>query len=158
MGGGCRTPSCLQAWSAWTGQRPMCGRTSEAALAVSRVGWRAVLTSEQLNHFRALLERERAEIQSRLAARSRELEETLPREEDIRDEGDEAKIVTDLEPVLAENELDRDTLEKIDRALRRIEEGTYGISEVSGKPIPLERLEAVPWATTLVDEQPPEPT
>jgi DnaK suppressor protein len=130
----------------------------EAARGISRVGWRAVLTSEQLNHFRALLERERAESQSRLAARSRELEETLPREEDIRDEGDEAKIVTDLEPVLAENELDRDTLEKIDRALRRIEEGTYGISEVSGKPIPLERLEAVPWATTLVDEQPPEPT
>jgi RNA polymerase-binding protein DksA len=117
-----------------------------------------VLTSEQLNHFRSLLERERAEIQSRLAARSRELEETLPREEDIREEGDEAKIVTDLEPVLAESELDRDTLEKIERALRRIEEGTYGVSEVSGKPIPLERLEAVPWATTLVDEQPPEPS
>jgi len=117
-----------------------------------------VLTSEQLNHFRSLLERERAEIQSRLAARSRELEETLPREEDIRDEGDEAKIVTDLEPVIAESELDRDTLEKIERALRRIEEGTYGVSEVSGKPIPLERLEAVPWATTLVDEQPPEPS
>ncbi|MDQ6790387.1 MAG: TraR/DksA family transcriptional regulator [Candidatus Dormibacteraeota bacterium] len=117
-----------------------------------------MLTSEQLNHFRSLLERERAEIQSRLAARSRELEETLPREEDIREEGDEAKIVTDLEPVLAESELDRDTLEKIERALRRIEEGTYGVSEVSGKPIPLERLEAVPWATTLVDEQPPEPS
>ncbi len=117
-----------------------------------------MLTSEQLNHFRSLLERERAEIQSRLAARSREFEETLPREEDIREEGDEAKIVTDLEPVLAESELDRDTLEKIERALRRIEEGTYGVSEVSGKPIPLERLEAVPWATTLVDEQPPEPS
>ena len=117
-----------------------------------------MLTSEQLNHFRALLERERAEIQSRLAARSRELEETIPRDEDIRDEGDEAKVVTDMEPILAETELDRDTLEKIDRALQRIEDGTYGISEVSGKPIPLERLEAVPWATTLVDEQPPEPT
>ena len=117
-----------------------------------------MLTSEQLNHFRSLLERERAEIQSRLAARRREFEETLPREEDIREEGDEAKIVTDLEPVLAESELDRDTLEKIERALRRIEEGTYGVSEVSGKPIPLERLEAVPWATTLVDEQPPEPS
>jgi DnaK suppressor protein len=117
-----------------------------------------VLTSEQLNHFRALLERERAEIQSRLNARSRELEETLPRDEDIRDEGDEAKVVTDMEPILAETELDRDTLEKIDRALQRIEDGTYGISEVSGKPIPIERLEAVPWATTLVDEQPPEPT
>jgi RNA polymerase-binding protein DksA len=130
----------------------------EAARGVGRVGWRAVLISEQLNHFRALLERERAEIQSRLTARSRELEETLPREVDIRDEGVEAKIMTDLEPVFAESELDGDTLEKIDRALRRIQEGTYGISEASGKPIPLDRLEAVPWATTLVDEQPPEPT
>jgi RNA polymerase-binding protein DksA len=116
-----------------------------------------MLTPEQINHFRELLEQERAEIQSRLAVRNREVEATLPEEDEIRDEGDEAKVVTDLDPILAENDLDRDTLEKIDRALRRIEEGTYGISEVSGKPIPVERLEAVPWATTLVDEQPLEP-
>jgi RNA polymerase-binding protein DksA len=116
-----------------------------------------MLTPEQINHFRELLEQERAEIQSRLAVRNREVEATLPEEDEIRDEGDEAKVVTDLDPILAENDLDRDTLEKIDRALRRIEEGTYGISEVSGKPIPIERLEAVPWATTLVDEQPLDP-
>jgi RNA polymerase-binding protein DksA len=116
-----------------------------------------MLTPEQINHFRELLEQERAEIQSRLAVRNREVEATLPEEDEIRDEGDEAKVVTDLDPILAENDLDRDTLGKIDRALRRIEEGTYGISEVSGKPIPIERLEAVPWATTLVDEQPLDP-
>jgi DnaK suppressor protein len=116
-----------------------------------------MLTPAQINQFRERLERERAEIQSRLAARNREVEATLPPEEEIGDEGDEAKVVTDLDPLLAENELDRDTLEKIDRALQRIEDGTYGISEVSGKPIPIERLEAVPWATTLVDEQLPEP-
>jgi RNA polymerase-binding protein DksA len=116
-----------------------------------------VLTPEEIDRFRRQLERERAEIQARIAARSRGIDETVPREDDIRDEGDEAKVVTDLEPVLAENELDLDTLAKIDRALQRIEEGSYGISEVSGKPIPIERLEAVPYATTLVDEQPPEP-
>jgi DnaK suppressor protein len=115
-----------------------------------------VLTPEDIERFRRQLERERAEIQARIAARSREIDETVPREDDIRDEGDEAKVVTDLEPALAENELDLDTLAKIDRALQRIGEGTYGISEVSGKPIPIERLEAVPYATTLVDEQPPE--
>ena len=81
----------------------------------------------------------------------------MPREDDIGDEGDEAKVATDLEPALAETDLDQDTLARIDRALQRIEEGTYGISEVSGKPIPIDRLEAVPYATTLVDEQPPEP-
>jgi RNA polymerase-binding protein DksA len=116
-----------------------------------------VLTAEEINHFRERLERERAEIQSRIAARSREVEATLPPEEEIGDEGDEAKVVTDLDPILAENELDRQTLEQVERALQRIEDGTYGISEVSGKPIPVERLEAVPYATTLVDEPAPQP-
>jgi RNA polymerase-binding protein DksA len=116
-----------------------------------------VLTLEQLSHFRDRLERQRAEIVARLAQRDREVEATLPQEDEIRDEGDDAKAVADREPELAEEELDRETLRRIERALQRIEEGTYGVSEVSGEPIPLERLEAVPEATTLVDEQPPEP-
>jgi len=33
----------------------------------------------------------------------------------------------------------------IDAALERIEDGTYGICELTGKPIPWERLEAIPW-------------
>ena len=37
-------------------------------------------------------------------------------------------------------------------ALERMEEGTYGVSEVSGKVIPAERLEVLPWATKRVDE------
>jgi RNA polymerase-binding protein DksA len=115
-----------------------------------------MLSSKEIQRFRERLERERAEIRSRIAGRTRDIEATLPREDDIRDEGDEAKAVTDLDPELAENELDQVTLERIERALRRIEEGTYGISEVSGKPISIERLEAVPYATTLVEEQPPE--
>jgi DnaK suppressor protein len=35
-------------------------------------------------------------------------------------------------------------LEQVDRALKKIEEGTYGVSDQSGQPIPRERLEAVP--------------
>jgi RNA polymerase-binding transcription factor DksA len=31
--------------------------------------------------------------------------------------------------------------------------GTYGYSIVSGVPIPRERLEAIPWATVLVEEK-----
>jgi DnaK suppressor protein len=45
-------------------------------------------------------------------------------------------------------------LESIDRALKKIEEGTYGLSDESGKPIPRDRLEAVPDALyTLSEEQ-----
>lgn len=36
-------------------------------------------------------------------------------------------------------------LQEIDAALRRIEQGTYGICEETGNPIPEERLRAVPW-------------
>jgi RNA polymerase-binding protein DksA len=39
----------------------------------------------------------------------------------------------------------------IDRALARIEEGTYGICVNCGKPIPAERLEALPYAELCID-------
>ncbi|SDJ63318.1 TraR/DksA family transcriptional regulator [Salimicrobium halophilum] len=38
-------------------------------------------------------------------------------------------------------------------ALEKIEKGTYGESEISGKDIPLERLEAMPTARNRVDEE-----
>jgi DnaK suppressor protein len=45
-------------------------------------------------------------------------------------------------------------LERVNRALKKIEESTYGLSDQSGKPIPRERLEAVPEALyTLSEEQ-----
>lgn len=44
-------------------------------------------------------------------------------------------------------------LGEIDRALQKIEEGTYGLSDDSGEPIPRGRLEALPEATRTVEEQ-----
>jgi DnaK suppressor protein len=46
-----------------------------------------------------------------------------------------------------------DRLQRVDRALEKIKEGTYGLSDISGKPIPGERLEAVPEAICTVDEE-----
>lgn len=50
----------------------------------------------------------------------------------------------------------QDIRAQVERALERIERGTYGVSEVSGKPFPIDRLQAAPYATTLVGEQPVE--
>jgi len=44
-------------------------------------------------------------------------------------------------------------LEDVERALAKIEEGTYGLSDESGDPIPRGRLEAAPEALRTVDEQ-----
>ncbi len=44
-------------------------------------------------------------------------------------------------------------LEQIDRALQKLDEGTYGLSDRSHQPIPKERLEALPYAVFTADEQ-----
>ena len=45
---------------------------------------------------------------------------------------------------------ERKLISQIDDALNRIEEGTYGICELDGQPIPKPRLEAIPWALYCV--------
>ena len=47
----------------------------------------------------------------------------------------------------------REELAAIERAERRLEEGTYGISVERGEPIPDARLEVVPWAERTTEEQ-----
>lgn len=47
----------------------------------------------------------------------------------------------------------RDQLAAIERAEKRLEEGKYGLSVVSGEPIPDGRLEAIPWAERTVAEE-----
>jgi len=46
---------------------------------------------------------------------------------------------------------ERKLMQEIDEALDRIENGTYGICEGSGKSIPKTRLEAIPWARYCVE-------
>ena len=44
-------------------------------------------------------------------------------------------------------------LRQIERSLEKIEEGTYGVCDVTGDEIPLKRLEAIPYATMTVAAQ-----
>jgi RNA polymerase-binding transcription factor DksA len=66
-------------------------------------------------------------------------------------EGDTMVVQRDLDRVLSTQA--RQTVLEIDAALARIEQGTYGYSEVSGQPIPRERLEAIPETTVLAAEK-----
>jgi RNA polymerase-binding transcription factor DksA len=70
------------------------------------------------------------------------------------DEGGEGDtMVVERERDLALSAQARETITEIDAAIARIPEGTYGYSTTSGRPIPRERLEAIPWATELVSEK-----
>ena len=48
---------------------------------------------------------------------------------------------------------DQDAMYEIEEALKRIEKNTYGICELTGKPIPKTRLEAIPWTRFTVQAQ-----
>ena len=100
---------------------------------------------------RELLKRERARVERALAELGPGNDEELSHvDQHPADAGSE----------LFESERDagiaaslREELAAIERAERRLEEGTYGLSVESGEPIPDERLEAMPWAERTVEEQ-----
>ena len=48
---------------------------------------------------------------------------------------------------------DQDAIYEIEEALKRIEKSTYGVCELTGKPIPRARLEAIPWTRFTVQAQ-----
>ena len=112
-----------------------------------------MLSETQLAGFRKLLEQEQIDLQERVRTLDRRLARDVNFNE-AEDLGDSAIQVLNKEEFLFEQNQVHDRLGEVERALLRIEAGAYGISEVSGKPIPIERLEAMPTATTLVGEQP----
>ena len=64
-------------------------------------------------------------------------------------EGD--SIAVERDRALQISAREREEIAEIDAALARIENGTYGTCIVSGKPIPKERLEAIPHASMRVE-------
>jgi len=48
---------------------------------------------------------------------------------------------------------DQDAMYEIEEALKRISRGTYGVCELTNKPIPKARLDAIPWARFTVEAQ-----
>ena len=71
----------------------------------------------------------------------------------IPDVADRASEETDRALELRTRDRQRKLISKIDSALRRIDDGSYGYCEESGEPISLKRLDARPIATLSVEAQ-----
>ena len=89
--------------------------------------------------------------------RAAEEDERTRTEQDVdfteHDAGDMSRDIFDREIDATIVEQVEQRLAIVERALQKIEEGTYGLSDVSGEPIPRGRLEAVPEAIRTVEEQ-----
>lgn len=75
---------------------------------------------------------------------------TEPVEHDMADPNDHADIAEDSEERLATFHELIQRYQNIVRALKKIDEGTYGVCEISGEPIETERLTANPAARTCI--------
>ena len=103
---------------------------------------------QRLQDLRAELERVRDGLQEDERFRAEE-------EEDFsqHDSGDMSQSLFTREvDATVEQQVER-RLKYVERALQKIEEGTYGLSDDSGEPIPTGRLEAMPEAIRTVEEQ-----
>lgn len=64
---------------------------------------------------------------------------------------DGGSLALELEIDLSVLENAKELLAKVHAAKKRMDQGTYGVCAVSGKNIPVERLEALPYVTTRVE-------
>ena len=102
-------------------------------------------------HAGELLARERRRVEQALAGLRREPDTELSHlDQHPADEGTDAFEAERDEAVA---DALREELAAIERAERRLAEGTYGISIQSGEAIPDARLEVVPWAERTIEEQ-----
>ena len=101
-------------------------------------------------YFRGKLLTWRDELQRESAETLQNLQDNEPPAADL---ADRASLETDRALELRTRDRERKLIMKIDQALRRLEEGTYGYCEETGEPIGVRRLEARPIATLGIEAQ-----
>ncbi len=115
------------------------------------------MTKEKLEEFRQSLLVEKAKLLAELEQLDQDIREnSFDQYLEGTGKSDVASDVFEQERSFLEQDYLRYHLREVERALERIDIGAYGLSVVSGRPIPLERLEALPWATRLVEEAEPQ--
>ena len=107
--------------------------------------------TSRYNELRQMLEDRRRELMTEVQGRIRDVRADGNKERDVLDQGEssEVDIQDDIEFALIQ--MKSETLNKINEALRRLEEGTYGNCFECGDEIAEARLRALPFAVRCKD-------
>jgi DnaK suppressor protein len=108
------------------------------------------MNAKQREYFRRKLVAWREELLSETTETLQHLQESGMQQPDL---ADRASLETDRSLELRTRDRARKLIAKIDEALKRIEDGTYGYCEESDEPISLKRLDARPIATLSLEAQ-----
>ncbi len=111
----------------------------------------AKMPKKEMEKYRRLLQQKKSSLSSDLAKTRNAEEETT--EESTQDIADKAVSSYTREFLYSLSDTDRNTLVRIDEALARVEDGTYGSCRNCNQPMSEKRLTAVPWARLCVDCQ-----
>ena len=111
----------------------------------------AVANGSRDRELRKLLEDRRSELADEVRDKIRDGRRDLAQEREVIDEGESSEVDFQEGIGFALIEMKAETLKKIDAAIRRIEEGTYGECCECGEEIPVSRLRALPFAVRCKD-------
>lgn len=118
---------------------------------VKAVGSEKSLTSSEINKFRELLLQRREDL---VAIVSRKKEQELQVEEpEIGDEADIATRSVEKDILFELTDSEKQTLEMVESALRRIDKGVFGRCEYCQRPVGRLRLDVMPWARYCIQCQ-----
>ena len=114
-------------------------------------------TDLDVDHYRQLLLDEMVRMEEEreyLRRTNSDMDGNLPEDaEGEEDTADLASSLMDKEMDLSVEEEIDERMSAIEHALRKMEDGTYGICDVSNQPIPKSRLELIPWASLTAQMQ-----
>jgi DnaK suppressor protein len=105
------------------------------------------VTHEELELFRNLLNQRMQELRSEAG----KTVENMDEDENFPDPSDRASMESNRNSVLRIRDRERKLIFKIQEALRRLDEGNYGICEECGEEIGIERLKARPMTTLCIE-------
>ena len=108
------------------------------------------MNPQQLEYFRQMLLNWRAELVHEAGETQSDLNEGNLQQPDM---ADRASLETDHQLVLRTRDRERKLISKIDSALNRIEDGSYGYCQETDEPISLKRLMARPIADLSLEAQ-----
>ena len=108
------------------------------------------MSEGQIRYFEDKLRRWRAEL---LSASKQTIEQLRNQQPEVGDEADESTRLEAQQFELRTRDRYRKLIRKIDEALERLADGSYGYCELTGEPIGLARLEARPIANLSVEAQ-----
>jgi len=110
-----------------------------------------VAAKTRYNELRKMLEARRRELLNEVQGRIRDVRSDGNKDRDVLDQGESSEVDIQEDIEFALIQMKSETLTKVDAALRRLEEGTYGDCFECGDEITEARLRALPFAVRCKD-------